>query len=311
MSRPASRKSTGKGKNAKPKKKTPKQQIAELTEENENLTKELDFLKTEKVDMQNKIYSVTKKLVSNIRKSDFGIKEDTDLQSISSATLCDIVEKLVVRKQIYDVSVEARVAELEARLTNMTLELAKMTTKTTAYEMGLESLTKCSDFTQVKNKVQELKIIAGQEYNTFATNDPRRTMQDVLNNYYDDRPNSATKQSLMNAHLLNLTAPRKREVGETHIKKMHKDLWLFVVQELSPEKASGSDWRRFAERIGIDGATVSKWKSEKLKYPMENVLRTWAQSPEASVRMLHRHLISPQMRCTLVAKWVSDFYDVD
>ena len=33
--------------------------------------------------------------------------------------------------------------------------------------------------------------------------------------------------------------PRKREVGETHIKKMHKDLWLFVVQELSPEKASG------------------------------------------------------------------------
>jgi len=163
MSRPASRKSTGKGKNAKPKKKTPKQQIAELTEENENLTKELDFLKTEKVDMQNKIYSVTKKLVSNIRKSDFGIKEDTDLQSISSATLCDIVEKLVVRKQIYDVSVEARVAELEARLTNMTLELAKMTTKTTAYEMGLESLTKCSDFTQVKNKVQELKIIAGKK----------------------------------------------------------------------------------------------------------------------------------------------------
>ena len=154
----------GKGKSAKPKKKTPKQQIAELTEENENLTKELESLKTERTQMQDKIYAVTKKLVSSIRKSDFGIKEDADLYSISSETLCDIIQKLVVRKEIYDVSVEARVAELESRLTKMTAELVKMTTKTNAYEMGLEGLIKCSDFTQVKNKIQELKIIAGKIY---------------------------------------------------------------------------------------------------------------------------------------------------
>ena len=162
MSRPLSRKGSAKGgKNAKPKKKTPKQQIAELTEQNETLTKELESLKTEASGMKDKIDAVTLKLVSSIRKHEFGIADDTDLHTIPIPTLVDIIENLVVKKQIYDVSVESRVTELESRLTSMTMEVAKMTTKTAAYETGLECLGQCSNLQEVTDKIYQLQLIAG------------------------------------------------------------------------------------------------------------------------------------------------------
>ena len=74
---------------------------------------------------------------------------------------------------------------------------------------------------------------------------------------------------------------------------------------------AGVDWRILAERFGIAGETISRWEEMKHSLPMGKVLTAWAENPGATVRLLHRHLMSPQMRCTLLAKRISDYYEVD
>ena len=73
----------------------------------------------------------------------------------------------------------------------------------------------------------------------------------------------------------------------------------------------GADWRMFGSRVGIDPERLSYWESCELECPMGRVLAQWGDSPSATVRMLHRHLMSPQLRCTILGKRVADFYDVD
>jgi len=66
-----------------------------------------------------------------------------------------------------------------------------------------------------------------------------------------------------------------------------------------------------AQRVGLPQATVNEWSAEKLLNPGGRVLDAWIEAcPTATVRLLHRHLVSPVMRCTIVAKRLSDFYDV-
>ena len=86
-----------------------------------------------------------------------------------------------------------------------------------------------------------------------------------------------------------------------------KHLYMYLITN----SYAGADWRMFGERIGIPSETMYQWKRWKLDYPMFYVLQSWSQSPGATVRLLHRHLVSPQMRNTLLAKRLSDFYCVD
>lgn len=66
----------------------------------------------------------------------------------------------------------------------------------------------------------------------------------------------------------------------------------------------------FASRVGIDNETIKEWDSFSLQCPMGRVLACWGESPSATVRMMHRHLMSPQLRYTLLGKRVADFYNV-
>lgn len=74
---------------------------------------------------------------------------------------------------------------------------------------------------------------------------------------------------------------------------------------------TGSDWRMFAQRVGVPDSLIEQWQQMKVHQPMRNALGVWAASSGATVRILHRHLVSPQMRCVLLAKRVSDYYQVD
>lgn len=311
MSRPSSRKGSAK---KKEKKKTPKQIIKELTEQNEQLTTEVESLRQQFNDLQDKLGAVTKKLILNTsNKAELGIFEETDINHISTDVLLEMIERLAVKRKIYDVSVEQRVDDVENRLTNLTMDSAKMMKKILAYESGLESITACSNMEQMKDTIYKLQLIAGQSVHSFEANDPSKKPDFVLSDHHDPRPSSPVRKSLEAAHLLNLVSapPLKKYPGDTHIKKMHGELRVYIQNELSMEKASGADWRRIAERIGISGEEVEGWRSENLKCPMGRVLDTWAGEPSATVRLLHRHLMSPQMRCTLLGKRVATFYDVD
>ena len=80
----------------------------------------------------------------------------------SASALVDMLEQLVVKRRVYDVSVEARVEELEETVTRLSMQLARASKKALAFEQGLLSVSECRDFYQVKDKVCELQLIAGE-----------------------------------------------------------------------------------------------------------------------------------------------------
>ncbi len=161
MSRPGSRRA----KSPKVKKLTPKQQITQLTEQNEQLTVELNNLKTANEEMTLKVEAMTRKILDGTEnKKEFGITDQTELMKIGVDILLQMIEKLVVKKQIYNLSVEARAEELEKRVTQMSIDLSKVTKKMFAYEQGLADIQKCGDIEEARDKVYQLQLIAGEQY---------------------------------------------------------------------------------------------------------------------------------------------------
>jgi len=73
----------------------------------------------------------------------------------------------------------------------------------------------------------------------------------------------------------------------------------------------GADWRVLAQRVGLAQTTIDELASQNLMNTAGHVLERWTEScPAATVRLLHRHLVSPTMRCTILGKRLADFYDV-
>ena len=59
-------------------------------------------------------------------------------------------------------SVEARTEELELRVTEMSMDIARNTQKCLAYESGFQHLLNCSSIDEVKDRVYQLQLIAGR-----------------------------------------------------------------------------------------------------------------------------------------------------
>ena len=74
---------------------------------------------------------------------------------------------------------------------------------------------------------------------------------------------------------------------------------------------SACDWRLIANRVGIPENLVEQWIRMRAPYAMALVMKVWGDSMGATVRMLHRHLVSPQMKAIVLAKRLADFYEVD
>ena len=60
-----------------------------------------------------------------------------------------------------EMSVEARTEELELRVTEMSMDIARNTKKCLAYESGFQHLLNCSSIDEVKDRVYQLQLIAG------------------------------------------------------------------------------------------------------------------------------------------------------
>ena len=59
-------------------------------------------------------------------------------------------------------SVAARINELETRVTEMSMDVARLTMKTMAYETGFADLLKCQTVDEVENRVYELQFVASK-----------------------------------------------------------------------------------------------------------------------------------------------------
>ena len=75
--------------------------------------------------------------------------------------------------------------------------------------------------------------------------------------------------------------------------------------------STACDWRLIAYRVGIPENLVEQWIRMRAPYAMALVMKVWGDSVGATVRMLHRHLASPQMKAIVLAKRLADFYEVD
>ena len=159
MSRPTSSKGSKKGKRGSA--KTPKKQIAELTEQNNLLTEELNSLRNEGDTLKVKLDTLVGKMFEVLPKKEFGIKDTTKYADIPLETLIQMMGKLIVKMRLQEMSVEARVEELETRVTQMSMDIAKMTKKTMAYENGLHDLVKCENIDDTHDRVYQLQVIAG------------------------------------------------------------------------------------------------------------------------------------------------------
>lgn len=156
-------KSAGKAKKEKP--KPPKVIIKELTDQNEALTVELNGLRNEANLMRSKLSVVNSRMIAAsdeklVRKN--GISASTDPVDVPLQALVELMDQLVVKKKIQSVSVEARLEELEVRMSQVTFDLARMTKKAYAYECGLDKIKSSSSLPQVRDRIYELQFLAGK-----------------------------------------------------------------------------------------------------------------------------------------------------
>ncbi|KAL3873443.1 hypothetical protein ACJMK2_036559 [Sinanodonta woodiana] len=304
-----------------PKKEELLKNIADLQQSVENLSEENQELKAT-------VQALIDKFIENGKIKGVRIPKEIinpDVSEIPRDSLVNLAEMLTAESHKSN-TMEGRVEELETRITHLNMELAKLLHTRLALENGLEELCECSTLNGARAKAKQLIYEAkGSELFTYLDSIPSLDVEPSPN---DQRIADVTKKKpkelkdkdpqpasfisvLLNDKTLDLIPPAKKMPGETHIKQMHKDLKQYVMQQLSLPKGNGADWRLFAERVGIPNETIQQWKCWKLDLPMQYVLQTWAQSPAATVRLLHRHLVSPQLHFTLLAKRISDFYQVD
>lgn len=296
----------------------------ELKKVNADLYREIEVLTAENQVLKATVSAVIDKLIENAKIKGVDITNEIynpNVSEIPTDSIVDLTEK-TTKEQPRSHTMEGRVEELETRITHLNMELAKLLRTKINIENGLDEVIEMDDLNTAKVKAKELKMeIRGSSLFTFLDSvldeefpDDTSSDDTSLDNtptQTNHRPPGPCIVNLKTQPELDLTPPVKKYPGDTHIKHMHKDLRQYVIQQLSLQKANGADWRMFGERIGIPSETLSQWKRWKLDNTMFYVLQTWSQSPGASVRLLHRHLVSPQMRNTLLAKRISDFYLVD
>lgn len=235
MSRPSS--SKGK-KGKKGQTKSPKQQVKELTEQNAELMKQLDENRENLKMCEDKLSFLTVTLLRNIDPRDFGVRPDADPLLVPTKALEQMVSSLSAKKKVREVSVEARIEELETRVTQMNSEMAKMCKKSIAYENGLHDLLSSTNLDEVKDKIYDLQFIAGKQYESITVADYQTPKPPTIDGI-ERRHDTACKRMIDNEIELNLVPPADKLPGDTHISDMHKNLRLHLINELSYTKRSG------------------------------------------------------------------------
>ncbi|KAL8572553.1 hypothetical protein ACOMHN_040457 [Nucella lapillus] len=285
-----------------------------ITKERDELNKKLEASLKDNADLKTSLRNIAKKAMDNSNPTPFLTGTEKDPSEISEQELITLIGTLVPVER--NVTLEARIEELETRLTLFSGELGKLLKLKLNVETKLKEVVSCYDLEAVHQSMKQLwlqssstKLFAGP---SFKRKDLEDSQDDQNSSSFAQKDNSIPSSVQINLERVEIAAPsQQKKPADTHIKNMQPDLRQLVIQDLSLYKGNGADWRMMAERVGIPDSLISTWQQMKIPQPMKNVLGVWAASPGATVRMLHRHLVSPQMRCVLLAKRISDHYEVD
>lgn len=302
-----------------------KEKLEDLTNQNEKLQKTIQTYKEENGQLRDKVEYLGKKIVEYGQSKGYKLLEEENSKlpfNVSVENLNKILDFIINGdKRKKKGPVELRVEELETRITHLNMELAKMVQLRLSLENGLEDIEFCETLVDAKTKARFLlyELKGNRLFSCLEQEEDENYDVTTVPPNEADHPVSTTvppldtpKQSLVKEFQpVSLSPPMKKLPGDTHIKNMHPDLKKYVIQNLSMYKGNGADWRMLGERVGIPLETIQQWRRWKVENPAEYVLQSWGQSGGATVRMLHRHLISPQMTCIILAKRISDFYLVE
>lgn len=306
-----------------------KQLIESLTNDNEELQGKVVALTEEGKQLRETWLTLATRLVENAKEKGFQLCEEEKDKSLGDVSVDSLIrlinsltyEQVLQKKKSVKGSVESRIEELETRITQMNMNLANLLQSKLTLEHGLEDIQQCSHLDDAKHKARFLLFeTKGSEIFTFLGSDEDNSTDDEI-----EKEKLMIKETKANTHCgkyqvlsivkdlqtFELSPPVKKLPGDTAVSQMDPGLQHYLVSELSLYKSNGADWRMMAERVGISVETIAEWQRWRLELPMQHVLQTWAASPSATMRMLHRHLVSPQMKAILLARRISDFYLVD
>jgi len=88
--------------------------------------------------------------------------ESFDPLQLDNEVWTELVGKFLAKHEEHEQSVEQRVEQLEARVTDMSFDLIRTKSKCRAYEVGLEELQQVHDVNAMKDRVYHLQVLAGE-----------------------------------------------------------------------------------------------------------------------------------------------------
>lgn len=286
-----------------------------VTKERDELRKNLDAAHKDNEAVKSKLRNVIEKIFSTVNRgqiySPVSPKEN-DAADVPEEDIAAMLNNLCPIEK--NESLEARIEELETRITLVDGELGKLLRLKHNTETELYKLVSCLDLDRMRDTIRYLWLqsCATNIFSKESQENEESECVDQKNiNPSNGHQNTIPESVRINLQPVTISVPPRKLPAETHIKDMQPDLRRLVIQEISLYKGNGADWRLFAQRVGIPEDLVTQWQQMKVAQPMQNVLGVWAASQGATVRMLHRHLVSPQMRCVVLGKRISDIYKVD
>uniref|UniRef100_A0A1I8IG69 Death domain-containing protein n=1 Tax=Macrostomum lignano TaxID=282301 RepID=A0A1I8IG69_9PLAT len=215
-------------------------------------------------------------------------------------------------------SAESRLVDLETRVTQLGGEFSRCAGRCLLYEGVLEELLRSRlGPDQVHEVISDTFLATGKSVRDALDRkdgkDPRQ-LTSMSENAVQAVTENQDPSALLDAafpdrsNVLTLKPPAQRLPGCTPISQMNRDLRQWICLDLNMERRAGNDWRMLADRLGF-ADSVPAWSG--LASPMAKLLTEWSRSESATVRLLHRHLASPELRSPLLAKRLQQFYRVD
>ncbi|XP_067944568.1 uncharacterized protein [Watersipora subatra] len=321
-------------------------QIDDLTNQIDSVKKSISYQEEEEHRLRRKLRIILPEILAHRDREKFPLEPVNDVVDVNE----DCV-RLMVQAMIDDLHgrqsdkslIELRIEELEQRVTEQNTNYQSITRKNLRCMEGVKEALECSSPHEVKFLLRRLKqdllvedpidrpssapaprqhVVASQlAHSQLAHSQLAHSQLAHSQLAHSQLPPADEELPFADANIeflksmenRQMTTPRpiRKHSGDTHVKHLLPDLREVICKELSLESCQRGDWRHFAHLIGISTETIQFWRRLDMHNPMEQVINFWKDQSSANVRLLHRILMSQQLKAVHLAKLVSEFYYID
>jgi hypothetical protein len=134
----------------------------QTTKERDELKKNFEAAQKENAKLRWRIYEITKKVMDTANPTPFRTGKEKDPGDVSEVELFDMLDTLVPIE--HNVSLEARLEELETRITLLNGEVGKLLKLKMSMENSLRGLDTCRDLEDMRRTVRTLWLQSCEYY---------------------------------------------------------------------------------------------------------------------------------------------------